>query len=205
MTTFFCFLDFEPDDIQEKDEETALSVEQTEPEQLFSVQRTAATVVLHEKDTAVKHRGSLADLITPQKAYTAETVVEDNENVAASVVQKDSEATAVAEGKRSLAAIGPEQITENDSNAKAVVKDAERSVIADDSQYFKAIPTNIRKRQCNLTNFMSMETIVLVPYPWVPVPDDTYPTDNYLNKTTHIMKWTPPLKFEEVRSVPNDN
>jgi hypothetical protein len=97
-----------------------------------------------------------------------------------------------------LAAIGPEQITENDSNAKAVVKDAERSVIADDSQYFKAIPTNIRKRQCNLTNFMSLELIVLLPYPWVPVPDDTYPTDNYLNKTTHIMKWTPPLKLEEV-------
>jgi hypothetical protein len=149
MTTFFCFLDFEPDDIQEKDEETALSVEQTEPEQLFSVQRTTATVVLHEKVTAVKHRGSLADLITPQKAYTAETVVEDNENVAASVVQKDSEATA------SVADIGPKKITENDSNAKAVVKDAERPVNDDDSQYFKAIPTNIRKRQCN---FMSNET-----------------------------------------------
>jgi hypothetical protein len=137
--------------------------------------------VLHEKDTAVKHRGSLADLITPQKANAAETVVEENENVAASVVQKDSEATAVTEGKRSLAAIGPEQTTENDSNAKAVMKDAERSVIADDSQYFKAIPTNIRKRQCN---FMSKETgtgtgaIWYVPY-------------NYLNKTTVIMKWAP--------------
>ncbi len=45
---------------------------------------------------------------------------------------------------------------------------------------------------------MYIETIVLVPFPWVPVPYDMYPTDNYLNKTTHIMKWTPPLKFKEV-------
>jgi hypothetical protein len=160
MVTFFCFLDFEADDIQEQDEETpASSLEHTKPEQLFNVQRTAATdvVPVHEKDTAVKHRESLAALVIPQKANTAETVpvVEEKENVDAYVVQKDSEAIAVAEGKRSVASSRPQQITGNAGNAESLVSDVEKSVDADDSQYFKAIPTNIRKRRCY---FMSKET-----------------------------------------------